>query len=64
MFLSLYGCTGLRKGIDVTHNSNLEELDCSYSNITNLDISKNSKLLRLNCSDNEFSFFLLVINFN
>ena len=54
-FLTLYGCTGLRKGIDVIHNINLEELDCSYSNITSLDISKNSKLRRLDCSDNKLS---------
>ena len=54
-FLTLYDCINLRKGIDVTHNINLEELDCSYSNITSLDISKNSKLRRLDCSDNKLS---------
>ena len=32
---------------------NLKELDCSYNNLTSLDVSENTKLTELSCGDNQ-----------
>ena len=35
----------------IEHFTALEELDCSYNNLTSLDVSKNTELKTLDCSD-------------
>ena len=37
----------------IEHFTALEELDCSYNNLTSLDVSKNAKLTHLRCELNE-----------
>lgn len=37
----------------IEHFTALEELDCSYNNLTSLDVSKNTKLTHLRCELNE-----------
>ena len=39
--------------IDVSKLSNLESLDCSYSDLSSLDVSKNSKLINLRAYGNQ-----------
>ena len=39
------------KGIE--HFKNLTELDCSYNNLTSLDVSNNTKLEKLHCHNNQ-----------
>lgn len=42
----------LLKNIDVTQNSNLNYLDCSYNNLSSIDVTKNLELITLNCESN------------
>jgi Leucine-rich repeat (LRR) protein len=42
----------LEKKLNLSDFVNLEELNCSYNELTSLDISKCSKLVKLNCSYN------------
>lgn len=48
------------KGIE--HFASLEELDCSFNNLTELDISKNIHLKELNCNKNEIHSLDLTAN--
>jgi len=42
--------------IDISHNTQLEELDCSSNQLSSLNIShNNTQLTRLYCSDNKFT---------
>jgi len=41
--------------IDLSHNTELTELDCAYNNLTTLDVSNNTKLTKLDCSGNNFT---------
>lgn len=43
------------KTLDVTNQTNLQELDCSYCELTELDVTKNTKLLSLQCYGNELT---------
>mgnify|MGYP003042661342 CR=1 FL=1 len=38
--------------IDVSHNTQLKRLSCSFNSLTSLDVSKNTQLERLSCSFN------------
>ncbi|KQO14723.1 leucine-rich repeat domain-containing protein [Paenibacillus sp. Leaf72] len=48
------------KGIE--HFTSLEELDCSYNNLMELDISSNLNLRKLNCNKNEIHALNLTSN--
>ncbi|SFE68797.1 hypothetical protein SAMN04487969_105126 [Paenibacillus algorifonticola] len=48
------------KGIE--HFTSLEELDCSYNNLMELDISRNINLRKLNCNKNEIHALNLTSN--
>ncbi|WP_341281167.1 leucine-rich repeat domain-containing protein [Paenibacillus sp. FSL H8-0537] len=48
------------KGIE--HFTSLEELDCSYNNLMELDISRNINLKKLNCNKNEIHALNLTNN--
>lgn len=37
--------------LDITKNTTLKELDCSYNNLTALDLSNNPELTKLDCSN-------------
>ena len=41
--------------IDVSHNTQLRGLTCSYNWLSSLDVSKNTQLEYLNCSSNRFT---------
>ena len=41
--------------IDVSHNTQLTELDCFRNNISSLDVSKNTQLERLSCGSNNLT---------
>lgn len=43
------------KTLDVTNQTGLQELDCSYCELTELDVTKNTKLLSLQCYGNELT---------
>lgn len=43
------------KTLDVTNQTGLQELDCSYCDLTELDVTKNTKLLSLQCYGNELT---------
>lgn len=43
------------KTLDVTNQTGLQELDCSYCELTELDVTKNTKLLSLLCYGNELT---------
>lgn len=51
--LNLY--MNLIKTLDVTNQTGLQELDCSYCELTELDVTKNTKLLSLQCYGNELT---------
>lgn len=48
--------------LNVSHNSYLEELNSTATNLSNLDVSANSKLRILRCGDNQLSFLDLTQN--
>ena len=41
--------------IDLSHNTELTELDCSYNSLNTLDVSNNTQLDELYCSGNELT---------
>ena len=41
--------------LDITRNTALKELDCSYNNLTALDLSNNPELTKLDCSGNQIT---------
>ncbi len=41
--------------LDVTRNSELQSLDCSYNQLTSLDVTRNSELQSLDCSYNQLT---------
>ena len=43
------------KTLNVTNQTGLQELDCSYCELTELDVTKNTKLLSLQCYGNELT---------
>lgn len=42
-------------GLDVSHNTELEDLDCANAGLTYLDVSRNTKLRTLNCAKNQLT---------
>lgn len=42
-------------GLDVSHNTELENLDCANAGLTSLDVSRNTKLRKLNCAKNQLT---------
>ena len=48
-----FACVNPLLNIDVSNNSNLEELYCPYSGLTALDVSKNTNLQTLVCYENQ-----------
>jgi len=54
IFLNING-KNLEGELDLTDFVNLKKLDCSFNQLTNLNLSKCEKLTHLNCSWNEFT---------
>ena len=50
-----YGNVANLTAIDLSHNTQLIELDCSYNQLTSLDLSHNTQLYKLNCSGNRLT---------
>ena len=41
--------------LDLSHNTELKELRCSFNNLTTLDLSNNTELVSLSCGDNNLN---------
>lgn len=46
-------------GLNVSHNTELEDLDCANAGLTSLDVSRNTKLRTLNCAKNQLTHIKL-----